>query len=60
MSLFVGNISRLASVQELEDAFGKHGAADIKHKGSYAFVDFPTEKEAGEAKEKLHKTDMHG
>jgi RNA recognition motif-containing protein len=50
----------LASVQELEDAFKKFGAADIKHKGSYAFVDFPTEKEAGEAKDELHKTDMHG
>jgi splicing factor, arginine/serine-rich 7 len=32
----------------------------VKHKGSYAFIEYKSEKEAGKALEKLHKKEVKG
>jgi len=60
MSLFVGNISKNVRPFELEDSFNKYGKCSVKHKGSYAFVEYDDDKDAEEAKENLHDKDLGG
>ena len=60
MSLFIGNISKSVSQSELEKLFGEYGSCRINWKGSYAFAEFDSEKDAEEALENLQSKDMGG
>jgi len=56
MSLFVGNISKYVKSFELEDEFNRFGRCEIKRNvsnGSYAFVEYESEKSAEDAMNQL-------
>jgi arginine/serine-rich splicing factor 7 len=46
MSLFIGNISKSVSAGDLEKSFSDHGTCRINYKGTYAFAEFDSEKDA--------------
>eukprot|EP00350_Pseudokeronopsis_sp_OXSARD2_P011073 CAMPEP_0170555878 /NCGR_PEP_ID=MMETSP0211-20121228/14415_1 /TAXON_ID=311385 /ORGANISM="Pseudokeronopsis sp., Strain OXSARD2" /LENGTH=47 /DNA_ID= /DNA_START= /DNA_END= /DNA_ORIENTATION= len=46
MSLFAGNISKNVKKSDLQDEFEKFGKCDINHKGSFAFIEFESERDA--------------
>lgn len=60
MSLFVGNISRNVSPQELETQFQFFGACTVCHKGSYAFIQFRDEQDAQDALSALNTKNLGG
>lgn len=60
MSLFVGNVSRHVSLQELEAEFQRFGACTVCHKGSYAFIEFPDEQDAQDAITALNAKNLGG
>merc|ERR1712166_432431 len=60
MSLFVGNISKNVKQYQLEDSFNKYGKCTIKQKGSYAFIEYESDRDGEEALEKLNGQDMGG
>jgi RNA recognition motif-containing protein len=60
MSLFVGNISRSVTSNDLEKEFGSFGPVKINYKGSYSFAEFDHEKDAEDALESLQAKDMGG
>merc|ERR1712166_215634 len=60
MSLFVGNISKNVKQYQLEDSFNKYGKFTIKQKGSYAFIEYESDRDGEEALEKLNGQDMGG
>jgi len=60
MSLFVGNISRNVSLQELETQFQHFGACTVCHKGSYAFIQFRDEQDAQDAIAALNTKNLGG
>ena len=49
MSLFVGSIARSVNLKQLTEIFEAHGECSVKHKGSYAFVDFNNKDNAKKA-----------
>jgi RNA recognition motif-containing protein len=53
MSLFVGNISRNASERDIEKSFERFGDCHIRFRGAYGFIEFKSEQDAEDAKEKL-------
>jgi len=60
MSLFVGNVSRHVSLQELEAEFQRFGTCTVCHKGSYAFIEFPDEQDAQDAITALNAKNLGG
>jgi RNA recognition motif-containing protein len=60
MSLFVGNISKSVSAADLEKSFGEHGTCRINYKGTYAFAEFESEKDAEDALENLQSKQLGG
>ncbi|CDW90887.1 rna binding protein [Stylonychia lemnae] len=60
MSLFVGNISKNVRKTDLVDEFEKFGKCDINHKGTYAFIEFDSERDAEDAVTELQGKDMGG
>ena len=60
MSLFVGNISRSARTEDVEKDFKKYGYCRIKFKGSYAFIEFESEKDGEEAIKNLQNKMIGG
>ena len=60
MSLFVGNISRSARTEDIEKDFKKYGHCRIKFKGSYAFIEFESEKDGEDAIKNLQSKMVGG
>ncbi|MCQ2818362.1 MAG: hypothetical protein MJ252_13935 [archaeon] len=60
MSLFIGNISQRALIEDLEEMFGKYGKCRINFKKNFAFAEFDEEKEAEEAMENLQGKELLG
>lgn len=60
MSLFVGNISKHVKLVELEEEFNRFGSCDIKRHGSYAFVEYNSEKGAEDAMQALNDVNLKG
>lgn len=63
MSLFVGNISKHVKSAELEEEFNRFGRCEIKRhvsNGSYAFIEYDSEKAAEEAMAQLNGVNMKG
>lgn len=60
MSLFIGNISRSVTANDLEKSFGEYGSCRINYKGSYAFAEFENDKDAEEALDALQQKNLGG
>jgi len=60
MSLFVGNISKHVKSIELEEDFNRFGRCEIKRHGSYAFIEYDSEKAAEEAMAQMNGVNMKG
>ncbi len=69
MNIFVGNLSRQATDDDLREAFEAHGQVDsarvIKDKFTgesrgFGFVEMPSDDEAREAMEKINGTELMG
>ena len=60
MSLFLGNISKSINTADLEKVFSDHGQCRINFKGSYAFAEFDSEKDAEGAIGNLQGKDIGG
>ena len=60
MSLFIGNISKTVSANDLEKAFNEYGSCRINYKGTYAFAEFDNEKSAEEALSQLQSKNLGG
>ena len=52
MSLFVGNLSRNVTQDQLKDLFNEHGPCKIQLKRKYAFIEYDNTDDAEKAKEK--------
>ena len=60
MSLFIGNLSSSTNVTELEKLFLDYGQCKINFKGTYAFAEFDSEKDAEEAFAHLKGKSLNG
>lgn len=60
MSLFVGNVSKNVSLKDLEEEFMKFGTCKVNHRGSYAFIEYPDEQDAEDARMTLNSKNMGG
>jgi len=60
MSLFIGNISKTANVNDLARYFEDLGKCHFKFKGSYAFAEYDNEKDAEYALDKLQAKNIGG
>lgn len=67
MSLFVGNISKKVSKKQFEDTFKEFGRCRIDFRVNnqssdkqYAFVQFDNDRDAEDAKNQLHNSDLGG
>lgn len=60
MSLFIGNLSRNVTASELEKEFSEYGQCRINYKGTFAFAEFESEKDAEDAYDRLQSKDMGG
>lgn len=60
MSLFIGNLSRRVTANELEKVFGEYGPCKINFFGKYAFAEFDSEKDAEGAQENLLSKNLGG
>jgi len=60
MSLFIGNLSRKVTADDLEKVFGEYGRCKIKFFGKYAFSEYDSEKDAEEAFKNLLNFNIGG
>ena len=60
MSLFIGNIASEVKESDIFDKFSEFGKPRLIFKGSFAFVEYDTDKEAEEAKNKLNHFNLGG
>merc|ERR1719352_1025037 len=68
-NLFIGDLAKEVTEEELEIAFGQYGrvlGVDVKRDRAtssslgYGFVQYSTRREASEGKRALHRHEMHG
>ena len=60
MSLFIGNISKTVTANDLEKSFNEYGSCKINYKGTYAFAEFDSEKDAEDALDHLQSKNLGG
>ena len=55
MSLFIGNLNRIITENDLSETFSKYGKCTIFYKGFFAFIEFESKKDAEIAKTELNE-----
>lgn len=60
MSLFAGNVSHRASIEDIRAFFSKFGPCNVDVKRGYAFIDYEDERDAEDARSETNGKDFYG